>query len=105
MSRKRTIKKSFWVNEDEDDRLKKYVKETSKNESELFREFINGSSIKEKPQDDFYEAIKEFRMLSRSLSRVILLADEETDLDIPYIKNEIEKIDKFILDIKIKFLL
>ncbi len=103
MARKRTIKKNFWFNEEEENKLRQIVKATGKNESELIRDFITGKSIKEKPQEEFYIAIKELRMLSRYLGS--LLQNGNTNIDSLKIKEDITKIDLFILDIKRKFLI
>ena len=55
MSRKRQIKKSFWIDEEENEKLKIIV---SKTESDLFRDLINGNSIKEKQDEQFYSLLK-----------------------------------------------
>ena len=103
MSRKRQLKKSFWIDEEENEKLKIIVSKTCKTESDLFRDLINGNSIKEKPDEQFYESIKELRLLSRQLEKLNL--NENNNLDFKKIKSDIEKLDKLILNIKQKYLL
>ncbi len=103
MSRKRQIKKSFWIDDEENEKLKKLVSRTCKKESDLFRDLINGNSIKEKPDGQFYESVKELRLLSRQLEKFNL--NENNNLDFIKIKSDIENLDKLILDIKKKYLL
>ena len=103
MSRKRQIKKSFWIDEEENEKLKIIVSKTCKTESDLFRDLINGNSIKEKPDEQFYESIKELRLLSRQLEK--LSQNENNNLESNKLNNDIENLDKLILNIKQKYLL
>ena len=47
--RERTIKKQFWINQEEDNLLKAKAKKTGLNESEFLRSCIKGYKIKEQP--------------------------------------------------------
>lgn len=103
MSRKRQLKKSFWIDEEENEKLKIIVSKTCKTESDLFRDLINGNSIKEKPDEQFYESIKELRLLSRQLEKLNL--NDNNNLNYDKLKYNITSLDKLILDIKKKYLL
>ncbi len=48
--REKTIKKQFWINQEEENLLKTKSKKAGLNESEFLRSCIKGYKIKEQPQ-------------------------------------------------------
>lgn len=105
INRTRSIKKSFWINEDEEKKLKDLSQRVGCTESDLFRSVINEKKIKEKPSEDFYSSIKFVRSLSNDISRLnYLLSKNEIKSEVD-LKDLVEKVDKFILDIKKSYLL
>ena len=57
--RERTIKKQFWINQEEDNLLKAKAKKTGLNESEFLRSCIKGYKIKEQPTEEIREFTKQ----------------------------------------------
>ena len=57
--RERTIKKQFWINQDEENLLKSKSKRAGLNESEFLRSLIKGYKIKEQPTKEIRDFIKQ----------------------------------------------
>lgn len=103
--RTRNIKKQVWLNREEAGLLKKKAKKVGLNESEFIRNFIVGFEPKEKPDDRFYEALKEMRMFGNNLNQIARKANALNYIDEPMYKKESEKWNNFIIKIKKEFLL
>ena len=103
--RKRTIKKNFWLNFEENKILKEKCAKANISEAEFFRQVILGYEIKEKPDEQFYEAIKSLRGISINLNQIARKANSLDLIDVPAYKKVVTKLNQFILEIKEKFLL
>ncbi len=64
---KRTIKKQFWFSRDEAQDLQKKAKKTCLSEAALVRLLIRGYEPKEKPDDRFYDAMREFSAIGNNI--------------------------------------
>lgn len=64
---KRTIKKQFWFSRDEAQDLQKKAKKTCLSEAALVRLLLRGYEPKEKPDDRFYDAMREFSAIGVAL--------------------------------------
>lgn len=102
--RKRIYKKQFWLNEEEVTALRKKSSKANMNESDFIRALLLDYEVKEKPDDRFYEYLKYMRSISNSLNQIARKANSLDFIDYPFYKREAEKVDKFILEIKDKFL-
>ena len=79
--RNRTIKKQFWLNETEDNLLKEKSKKAGLSEAEFIRSFINGYKLKEKPDENFYDVLKDLREIVLSIfgcTEVIAILNHRT---------------------------
>lgn len=103
--RTRVYKKQFWFNEKEKNLLAKKSSEAGMNESEYVRKVVLGYEIKEKPDDRFYDAIKMMRTTSNNLNQIAKKAHTLGFIDELEYKREVEKLNNFISDIKIKYLI
>ena len=103
--RKRNIKKQIWLNREEASQLKKKAKKVGLNEATLVRSLILGFEPKEKPDDRFYEVMKEFRSIGNNLNQIAKKANYLNYIDTKMYEEEIHKLNKFIMEIKRKFLL
>lgn len=103
--RTRSIKKQVWLNYDEERKLKEKSYITGLSESDLIRRMINDMTIREKPDDRFYDYIKEVRAIGNNLNQIAhrLNAIGEIDTDF-YFKN-VKELNNFILEVKEKYLL
>lgn len=102
--RKRTIKKNFWLNFEENKILKEKCAKANISEAEFFRQVILGYEIKEKPDEQFYEAIKSLRGISINLNQIARKANSLDLIDVPAYKKVVAKLNQFIIEIKEKYL-
>ena len=102
--RKRNVKKQVWLNREEATQLKKKSKKVGLNESTLIRNLIMGFEPREKPDEKFYEAIKELRYISNNLNQIAKKANYLNYIDERNYKEETDKLNEFILKIKHEFL-
>ena len=96
--RERSIKKQFWINQDEENLLKSKSKRAGLNESEFLRSLIKGYKIKEQPTKeirDFIEQISGKRNNKNQIARTINSTRYIRNEDLEYIKNTIPQ---FILE-------
>lgn len=102
--RKRTVKKNFWLNNEEEEILKQKCKKANLKEAVFLRKLILGYEIKEKPDKEFYNAIKDLRGISINLNQIARKANTLNYIDAIEYKSIVEKVNNFILDTKEHFL-
>lgn len=103
--RKRQIKKQIWLNREEATLLKKKAKKVGFKESELIRQLITGFEPKEKPDDRFYDVMKEMRVIGNNLNQIARKANSLNFIDYSSYKKEAENWNKFMIRVKKEFLL
>lgn len=100
--RERTIKKQFWINQEEENLLKAKSKKSGLNESEFLRSCIKGYKIKEQPTMEIREFIKQISGMANNINQIAIRVNirgyAQTD-ELEYLKNTI---NKFILDFQKK---
>ena len=74
---KRTIKKQFWFSRDEAQDLQKKAKKTCLSEAALVRLLLRGYEPKEKPDDRFYDAMREFSAIGNNIHQISVKANAE----------------------------
>lgn len=102
--RKRNILKQVWLSREESETLKKKMKKVGLNESTLIRNLILDFKPKEKPDEKFYEVMKQLYSLSNNMNQIARKANTLGFIDVPFYKKEIDKLNKFILDIREEYL-
>lgn len=103
--RERTIKKNFWLNKEEDRILKEKCTKANITESEYFRRIILNYEIKEKPDQEFYTAMKDLRGIAVNVNQIARKANSLNFIDTPQYANISKELNKFMLEIKEKFLI
>ncbi len=103
--RKRELLKQVWISCDEDRNLKIKCQKASMTESAVIRCLINSYEPREKPDDRFYEALKDLRAIGNNLNQLARKANSLGFIDETYYKKEAEKWNSFIINIKEEFLL
>ena len=68
--RKRRIKKNFWFDETENNSLKNLSELSGKTEVQVIRKLITGTTIKEKPPQEFYETMKELLKFRKEIKTI-----------------------------------
>lgn len=103
--RSRNIKKQIWINKEEDAILKEKATRVGLCEADLIRNLILDFEPKEKPDNRFYEVMKEMRAIGNNLNQIAHKANALNFIDYNLYKVEAEKWNNFILRIKKEFLL
>ncbi|HIS87120.1 MAG TPA: plasmid mobilization relaxosome protein MobC [Candidatus Caccenecus avistercoris] len=103
--RTRNIKKQFWLNDEENQKLRKKARVTGLSEADLLRFLINDFLPKEKPSQEFYEAIKQLRAIGNNLNQIAKKANSLNLINEEYYMIETDKLNQFIVQIKAKYLL
>ena len=94
---KRTIKKQFWFSRDEAQDLRKKAKKTCLSEAALVRLLLRGYEPKEKPDDRFYDAMREFSAIGNNIHQISVI-------DTQKLNSELDRLHKFQADMERQFL-
>ena len=103
--RKRNVLIQTWISREELELLNKKLKKTAIDRSTLIRNLIRDFEPREKPDDKFYETMKQLYSLSNNMNQIARKANTLGFIDVPLYQKEIEKLNKFILEIKDYYLL
>lgn len=93
--RERSIKKQFWINQDEENLLKSKSKRAGLNESEFLRSLIKGYKIKEQPTKEIRDFIKQISGISNNINQIARTINSTRYIrneDLEYIKNTIPQL-------------
>ena len=101
---KRIYKKQFWLTKEEVDLLNEKVKKSNMNQSDFIRNAITNSIVKEKPDDRFYNSIRNLRVISNNLNQIAKRANSLGFIDAKNYKKEVEKMDMFIDELRKEYL-
>ena len=77
---RRNIKKSFWVNLEEDFEIKEKARAACLTEAELFRQLIKGYTPAVKPDDRFWKAMDLIRELADKVDNLAMKTDTPADM-------------------------
>ena len=77
---KRNIKKSFWVNSEEDLDIKRKARAACLTEAEFFRQRVKGYNPQPKPDERFWKAMELIREFSDKIDAVAIKADNSVDM-------------------------
>lgn len=100
--RERTIKKQFWLNQDEENLLKAKAIKSGLNESEFLRSCIKGYKIKEQPTKEITEFTKDLSGIANNINQIAHAVNTTRYIrndELDYIKNTVLK---FILEFQKK---
>jgi len=101
---KRIYKKQFWLTKEEVDLLNEKVKKSNMNQSDFIRNAITNSIVKEKPDERFYNSIRNLRVISNNLNQIAKRANSLGFIDTKNYKKEVEKMDMFIDELRKEYL-
>ena len=100
--REKTIKKQFWINQEEENLLKTKSKKAGLNESEFLRSCIKGYKIKEQPTEEIREFTKQISGVANNINQIAMRVNIRgyagTD-ELDYLRNTI---NQFILEFQKK---
>lgn len=104
MARTRGIKKQFWFNKEEATILKKKAKKVGVTESTLIRNLVMGFEPKEKPDERFYDSLKQLRSIGNSFNQLAAKANALNLIDEVEYKKQKKKLDDIIIKLKEEYL-
>lgn len=104
MNEKRTIKKQLWVSKAEDTDIKEKAGKTCLSEAALIRLLIKGYKPKEKPDDRFYEAMRQLSSIANNLNQLAAKAHSLGFIDAKKLDEEVIRWHQFQADIERTFL-
>lgn len=101
---RRTVKKQFWFSRDEAQNLQKKAKKACLSEAGLIRLLVKGYEPKEKPDDCFYDVMRELSAIGNNLNQLTAKANALGFVDAPLLRKEAEKWNKFQCEVERRFL-
>ena len=102
--RRRTIKKSFYLSEDENKLLKEKCFGGFISESSFFRMCITSKEIKEKPDEKFYDTLEQLRGIATKINQIAWVANTDRTIDIDSLKSFEKDVKDIIADLREKYL-
>lgn len=101
---KRTVKKQFWFSRSEAQDLQKKAKKTCLSEAALVRLLVRGYEPKERPDDRFYDVMRELSAIGNNIHQLSVKANALHFVDAPQLVKEAERWHKFQADVERQFL-
>lgn len=101
---KRTIKKQFWFSKAEAQDLQKKAKRTCLTEAALVRLLLKGYEPREKPDDRFYDVMRELSAIGNNIHQLSAKANALNFIDALALAKEAERWHRFQADVEREFL-
>ena len=102
--RKRNIQKIVRFSRDEAQDLQKKAKKACLSEAGLIRLLLRGYEPREKPDERFYDVMRELSSIGNNINRLAVKANTLGFVDAPQLKKEAERWHKFQADIERTYL-
>ena len=102
--RKRNVDKHIWFSRAEAQELQRKAKKACLSEAGLIRLLIKGYEPKEKPDDRFYDVMRELSAIGNNSNQLAAKANTLGFIDAPMLKNEAEKGNKFQAEVERNYL-
>lgn len=100
--RERSIKKQFWINQNEENLLKAKSKKSGLNESEFLRSCIKGYKIKEQPTNEIREFTKQISSIANNVNQIALKTNIRGYIEAKELEDLKQTINNFIIDFQKK---
>lgn len=102
--RKRNIQKIVRFSRDEAQDLQKKAKKACLSEAGLIRLLLRGYEPREKPDERFYDVMRELSSIGNNINQLAVKANTLGFVDAPQLKKEAERWHKFRADIERTYL-
>lgn len=102
--RKRNIQKIVRLSRDEAQDLQKKAKKACLSEAGLIRLLLRGYEPREKPDERFYDVMRELSSIGNNINQLAVKANALGFVDAPQLKKEAERWHKFQADIEHTYL-
>ena len=103
--RKRNVDKHIWFDGQEAQDLQKKAKKACLTEAALIRLLIRGYEPREKPDERFYDAMRELSAIGNNINQLAIKANALGFVDTPMLREEARKWHEFQIDIRKRYLL
>ncbi len=98
------IKKQFWLSEKENKELIRKAKLSGLTQTAVIRILLTGYEPRERPDDRFYKTMGQMSSISNNLNQIAVKANKLGFIDVPMLKEEIYKLNKFQLQVESTYL-
>lgn len=98
------IKKQFWLSEKDAADLKRKAQKCGITETAVIRQLLHGYEPREKPDERFYEAMREMYAIANSLNQLTAKAHNLGFIDTPMLRQEALKWARIQTKIEAEFL-
>ena len=98
------IKKQFWLSPQEVAELKRKAEIAGISETAVIRLLIRGYEPREKPDGNFYEAMRKLSAIGNNINQLAVKAHALGFVDAPMLKNEALRWHQFQADVEATFL-
>lgn len=102
--RKRNIDKHIWFSRDEAQELQKKAKKACLSEGALIRLLIRGYEPREKPDDRFYDTMRQLSAIGNNIHQISVKANALGFIDTQKLNSELDRLHKFQADMERQFL-
>ena len=103
--RDRNIEKHFFFDKSEAQDLARKAKKAGLSQSALVRHLVRGYSPREKPDDRFFEVMRQLAALSDSMNQIARKANALGLVDAQYYRQQAEQLQQFEIDVYARFTL
>ena len=103
--RKCRNKKNFWIDDEDNNLLKKLSEMSGRTQTEVIKKLIKGATIKEKPPEEFYKKLNELIDLKKEMKKLrdsIRLTKQCSTDKLDKVIEKIEKLRTEIIEIGLK---
>ncbi len=101
---KNRIKKQIWLSEEDNAELKRKAALTGLTETAVFRLLLRSYEPKEKPDERFYEKMRELSAIGSNINQLAAKTNTLGFIDAPMLRREAERWHRFQADIEAIYL-
>lgn len=102
--RRRTIKKNFWFNYDEDRQLKKLSSDLNLSEANVIRRLLFETYVKASPPKEFYIAVEKINKIGVNINQLTRIANQTGSIYVQELNKQFKELDDLIKELKEKFI-
>ena len=102
--RTRTIKKNFWLNENENRKLKSLSSLLNLSEADVIRKILFETKVKESPPKEFYTAIEKINKIGVNINQLTKIANATNMIYEYKLNKQFRELNQFIDNIIERYL-
>lgn len=102
--RRRTIKKNFWLNHEENRQLKDLSALLNLNEANTIRKLLYETYVKASPPKEFYSAIEKINKIGVNINQLTKIANSTNQVYVYELNRQFKELNELIESLKEKYL-